>query len=348
MEKCCSFFDSTIRDGSHAVKHQLTMENIQAYCRGVDAAGLDVVIVGHGNGLGASTLQTGLSLLSDHEMLTCAKENLKRTKLGAFLIPGYGTIKEDILPAMECGAELFCIASHCTEANVTRQHIEYVRSQGKEPYGVLMMYHMASTEIIVEQARKMQEYGALGVIIMDSAGASVPSIVRKTICSLKDKLEIKIGFHPHNNLGLAVSNALLALDCGADIIDATVRGFGAGAGNCQLEALAAALQKEGIETGLDLYKLLDVSEDIVKDIWPNGCGLSALSIVSGLSGVFSSFSTHVLNASKRFHVDPRDVFIELGKYKVVGGQEDVVVEVAMNLAQRSKQSVESSMLESLL
>lgn len=348
MKKSCSFFDSTLRDGSHAIKHQLTKETIRDYCIGVDDAGLDVVIVGHGNGLGASTLQTGLSLLSDREMLTCAKENLKKTKLGAFLIPGYGTIKDDILPAMECGTELFCIASHCTEANVTRQHIEYVRSQGKEVYGVLMMYHMTTTDVIVEQALKMQDYGALGVIIMDSAGASVPSMVRRTVCALKDKLTIKVGFHPHNNLGLAVSNALLALDCGADIIDATVRGFGAGAGNCQLEALVAALQKEGVETGLDLYKLLDVSEDVIKNIWPNGGALSALSIVSGLSGVFSSFVTHVLNASKRFHVDPRDIFIELGKYKVVGGQEDMVVEVAMNLAQKSKQNVENSMLESLL
>lgn len=336
MEKRCLFFDSTLRDGCHAIKHQLTKENIRDYCLGVDAAGLDVVIVGHGNGLGASTLQTGLSLLSDHEMLTCAKENLKQTKLGAFLIPGYGTIKDDIIPAIECGVDLFCIAAHCTEANVTRQHIEYIRSQGKEAYGVLMMYHMASVEAIVEQAHKMQEYGALGVIIMDSAGASVPGMVRKTLYSLKDKLAVKIGFHPHNNLGLAVSNALLALDCGADIIDATVRGFGAGAGNCQLEALAATLQKEGIKTGLDLYRLLDVSENIIKDIWPNGSGLSALSIVSGLSGVFSSFTTHVINASKRFHVDPRDIFIELGKHRVVGGQEDVVVEVAMNLAQKSK------------
>ena len=348
MEKCCSFFDSTLRDGSHAIKHQLTKDNIAEYCAGVDGAGFDVVIVGHGNGLGASTLQTGLSLTSDYDMLTTAKQNLKKTKLGAFLIPGYGTIHDDIKPAMECGVDLFCIASHCTEANVTRQHIEYVLSQGKDAYGVLMMYHMAPTEVIVQQALKMQEYGAMGVIIMDSAGASTPRLVETTIKALKENLSIKVGFHPHNNMGLAVSNALLALDCGADIIDGTVRGFGAGAGNCQLEALAAVLLKEGVYSGLDLYKLLDVSEDVVAKIWPNGNGLSALSIISGMSGVFSSFATHVLNASKRFNVDPRDIFIELGKLKVVGGQEDMVVEVAMNFAQKNKQEIESSMLESLL
>lgn len=347
MDKCCNFFDSTLRDGSHAIKHQLTKDNIIDYCTGIDEAGMDVVIVGHGNGLGASTLQTGLSLLSDHEMLTCAKQNLKKTKLGAFLIPGYGTIKDDIMPAIDCGVDLFCIASHCTEANVTRQHIEYVLSKGKEAYGVLMMYHMAPTEVVVEQALKMQEYGAHGVIIMDSAGASTPRMVENTIKALKDKLTVKVGFHPHNNMGLAVSNALLALDCGADIIDGTVRGFGAGAGNCQMEALAAVLQKEEVYTGLDLYRLLDVSEDVVSKIWPNN-GLSALSIVSGMSGVFSSFATHVRNASKRFGVDSRDIFIELGKLKVVGGQEDMVVEVAMNFAQKRKQNPEDFMIESLL
>ena len=341
-------FDSTLRDGSHALKHQLTRETIAAYCDKVDDAGLEVVIVGHGNGLGASTLQTGLSLLTDAEMLTVAREHLKKTKLGVFLIPGYGTILEDIAPALEIGVDVVCVASHCTEANVTRQHIEYVKSKGKEVYGVLMMYHMTTVDKIVEEALKMESYGAQGVFIMDSAGASTPQMVIDTIKALKANLKIKVGFHPHNNLGLAVGNAYLALEAGADIIDATTRGLGAGAGNCQLEAFIAMMDKQGLETGVDLYRILDASEDIIAPLWPEGAALSALSIVSGLSGVFSSFATHVKNASKQFDIDPRDIFIELGNRKVVGGQEDMVVDVAMNLAQQQADDETSYLLESLL
>ena len=327
------FFDATLRDGSHAVKHQLTKDIIAQFCKGIDSAGLYTVIVGHGNGLGASSLQVGLSFLTDKEMLTTAKSNLKNTKLGAYMIPGFGTIEDDIKPAMECGVELFKFGCHCTEANITRQHIEYVKNCGLEAYGVLMMYHMAPTSIILEEAQKMQSYGANGVILMDSAGASTPELVKRTIVTLVNGLDIEVGFHPHNNMGLAVSNAYIAVQEGAMIVDGTVRGFGAGAGNCQLEALASLLKKEGYDLNIDLYKLFDVGEQVIAPI-SNGMGLTDISIVSGMSGVFSAFKTHVLNASKEFDVDPRDIFIELGKRKVVAGQEDMIVEVATELAER--------------
>lgn len=341
-------FDSTLRDGSHAIKHQLTEEDIVKYCNAMDGCGAEVIIVGHGNGLGASSLQTGLSLLSDNVMLKTAKANLKKTKLGVFLIPGYGTIHDNIEPALDLGVDLVCVASHCTEANVTWQHIEYVRSKGKDVYGVLMMYHMVTPERLLEEALKMESYGAMGVIIMDSAGASTPGMVKEMVDTLKPKLKCKLGFHPHNNLGLAVGNAYTAWKMGVDIIDATVRGFGAGAGNCQLEALIAVLEKEGVNTGIDLYRLLDASDDIIAKIWQEGNGQSALNIISGLSGVFSSFAAHVKNAAKQFNVDPRDIFIELGQRKVVGGQEDVVVDVAMNIAQKKVKDGTSYTLESLL
>ena len=257
------FFDATLRDGSHAIKHQLKAETIETYCKAIDSAGMYTVIVGHGNGLGASSLQVGLSLLSDNEMLSTARKNLNRTKLGAYLIPGFGTIEDDIIPALNNGVELFKIGCHCTEADVTRQHIEYIKNAGKEAYGVLMMYHLASTERILEEAQKMQSYGTDGVIIMDSAGASTPELVKRTIGTLSDNLRIDVGFHPHNNMGLAVSNAYTAIKQGASIIDGTVRGFGAGAGNVQLEAIIALLQKEEYEFGVNLYRLLDVSEQIV-------------------------------------------------------------------------------------
>jgi len=328
------FFDSTLRDGSHAIRHQLSKDNIVDYCQNMDSSGMHTIIVGHGNGLGASSLQVGLSLLEDEEMLQAARDNLQRTKLGVFLIPGFGTIKDNIRPAINIGADLFCIASHCTEADVTRQHIEFIRQRGKDAYGVLMMYHMTSTERLVEEALKMQQYGAMGIVIMDSAGASTSELVKQTICSLVNNVDVEIGFHPHNNLGLAVSNACIAVNEGASIIDGTLRGFGAGAGNCQLEVVVGLLEKAGIKTGLDFYKMLDVSDSVVLNMMETVSGIDSISIVSGMAGVFSSFAPHVRKAAEKFQVDPRDIFIELGKRKVVGGQEDVIIEIAIDLLAR--------------
>lgn len=342
------FFDSTLRDGSHAIKHQLTKENIKSYCQSMDLSGMHTIIVGHGNGLGASSLQVGLSLLTDSEMLQVARENLQRTKLGAFIIPGFGTIENDIIPAMENGVELFCVGAHCTEADVTKQHIEFIRNKGRDAYGILMMYHMTSTEKLVDEALKMQEYGARGVVIMDSAGASTPELVKRTIGSLTEQLDVQVGFHPHNNLGLAVANAWIAIEEGASIIDGTLRGFGAGAGNCQLEALIALLDKMKIKTGVDLYRLLDTSENIVSKMMIKDMGLTSTSIVSGMAGVFSSFATHVNKAAERFEVDPRDIFVELGNRKVVGGQEDVIIEVAEELKKKQEEDNLTYQLGSLL
>ena len=341
-------FDSTLRDGSHAIKHNLSKKTISDYCAKMDNAGMEVVIVGHGNGLGASSVQGGLSVLSDLEMIEAARENLNKTLLGAFLTTGYGTIKDDISPALDAGVDLVCVAAHCTEANVARQHIEYVAERGKKVYGVLLMYHMAELDVLIGEANKIQDYGANGVIIMDTAGASTPNLVSDTIKALKRNLSIDVGFHPHNNLGMAVGNAYVAYQSGADIIDATLRGFGAGAGNCQMEAFVALLQKSNIETGIDLFLLLDVGEQVIDPIWPNGKALSSVSVVSGMAGINSTFGTHVDRAAKLYGVDPKTIFIELGKLKVVGGQEDIIVDVAMNLAQRTKNNITDDIISSLL
>jgi 4-hydroxy 2-oxovalerate aldolase len=341
-------FDSTLRDGSHAVKQKLSLNNIEEYCSAIDDAGLYTVIVGHGNGLGASSLQVGLSAFPDEEMLITAKNNLNKTKLGAFLLPGFGTIKNDLAPALDIGVSLVCIGAHCTEADVTRQHIEYVRSREKEVYGVLMMCHMADKSKLVEQALKMQEYGAMGVILMDSAGSSTPDMTKEKIDALVEKLRIRVGFHAHNNLGLAIANSYIALKSGATIIDGTTRGFGAGAGNCQLEVIVGLLRKEEIETGIDLYKLMDASDDIVAKIMNKPQEITSLSLISGIAGVFSGFAPHVKAASERFGVDPRDIFLELGKRKVVAGQEDVIVDVAAFLAQLKDSKDMSYQIESLL
>ena len=342
------FFDATLRDGSHANKHQFSAEDIENYCQKMDAAGLDCIVVGHGNGLGASSLQIGMSKLPDTEMLRVARENLQQTKLGAYMIPGFGTIHDNLIPAIECGVDLFKIGCHCTEADTTKQHIEYVASRNLPVYGVLMMYHMAGVDRLLEEAQKMQSYGAHGVIIMDSAGASTPEMVVRTIDMLCDKLHIQVGFHAHNNLGLAVANTYLAIQHGATIVDATVRGYGAGAGNCQLEAIAALHLREGVSIKLDLYRIMDAGEELVKNYPSCTMGVDDISVVNGMAGTFSAFKYHAIRAGKLFGVDPRDILMEAGKRQAVAGQEDLLMQIAEELKSSQSKNDISYYLSSLL
>jgi len=348
MKKNILIIDSTLRDGSHAMKHQFTEQNVADYAKGAENAKIKILIVGHGNGLGASSLQLGKSLLEDRKMLGVAKKQLDKTKLGAFLIPGFGTIKNNIKPAIETGIDVLMVASHCTEANVTRQHIQYAVNNGIETYGVLMMSHMSSAPKLLAQSLKMQEYGAKGIILMDSAGAYLPNDVTEKVSTLVDGLSIKVGFHAHNNLGMAVANSVAAVQSGATIIDTTSRGLGAGAGNCQMEVLVAVLHKMGYSTGLDLYALIDNSENIISKIMKQPQEINAITLVSGLAGVFSGFAPHAKKAAERFNVDVKDILIELGKRGIVGGQEDIIVDVAMNLQQNKKFSNENYEIQSLL
>lgn len=332
--KDLKIFDSTLRDGSHAISHQLTAAQVEEYCRAIDAAGMHTVIVGHGNGLGASSLQVGQVATSDHELLTVARRELKKTKLGVFMLPGFGTIKDDLAPALQLGVDLVCVGAHCTEADVTQQYISYVAEQGREVYGVLMMYHMTSVDRLVEEAKKMVSYGAQGIIIMDSAGASTPALVKETITALVQSLPVPVGFHAHDNLGMAVAHTWMALEAGARIVDGTVRGFGAGAGNCPIEVLVALLKKMDYTVPVDLYTLMDVSDQIVTKIMKKPQEIDSVSLTSGLAGVFSGFALPVKRAAERYQVDPRDIFMALGKRRVVGGQEDIVMEVAMEIAKQ--------------
>lgn len=342
-----TIIDSTLRDGSHAIFHQLTRANIENYCKGAERAKVPIVMVGHGNGLGASSLQLGYSLLTDHQMLVDARKNLKNTKLGAFLIPGFGTIEKDLKPAIADGVELMMVASHCTEANVTRQHIEFLVGRKVKTYGVLMMSHMASADKLLEQARMMEGYGVSGVILMDSAGAYLPGDVAEKVGKLTKNLKTDIGFHPHNNLGLGIANALAAVSAGARIVDGTTRGMGAGAGNCQLEVFIAVCEKLGIKTGVDLYKLLDVGDNVVTRIMKVPQEISSVSLVSGLAGVFSGFAPHAKRNAKKFNVDVRNILMELGKRKVVAGQEDIIIDVAYGLKKHRKRATADPM-EALL
>lgn len=324
--------DPTLRDGNHAVRHQLNAAQVALYAAAADAAGVPIVEVGHGNGLGASSLQVGESLISDREMLEVARENLVNSKLSIHVIPGFATINKDLKTAIEIGVDLVRVASHCTEADITQRHIGYARDKGKEVYGVLMMSHMASKELLAEEALKMESYGAEALVIMDSAGAYLPSDVTERITELVKSLTIPVGFHGHNNLGMAVANSVAAVQAGATILDGTARGFGAGSGNTQLEVLVAVLEKMGFSTGIDLYKILDAADIAEKELMPVIPSIKSLSVVSGLSGVFSGFAKHVERISKEYGVNANDVFFELGRRKVVAGQEDLIIEVAMKLA----------------
>lgn len=324
--------DSTLRDGSHAVSHQFTKKQITDYSKGAEKALIKILIVGHGNGLGASSLQLGMSLLKDEEMLRIAKSSLHNTKLGAFLIPGFGTIKDNLEPAIKAGITDLMIASHCTESNITKQHIEYCVKNKIKPYGVLMMAHMSNPKSVLYQAQLMESYGASAVLLMDSAGAMLPSEVKRKVMKLVKHLTIPVGFHAHNNLGMAIANSVTAVESGAIILDTTARGLGAGAGNCQLEVIVAVLKKMGYKIDLDLNQLMDNSENIIKPIMQKAQEISLIELSSSLAGVFSGFAPHAKKAAKKFNVDVRDIFIELGKRKVVAGQEDLIIDVAAFIA----------------
>lgn len=325
-----------MRDGNHAVAHQLSAQQIAVYAAAADAAGIPIVEVGHGNGLGASSLQVGESLVDDITMLTTARAHLTKSKLGIHVIPGFATIQRDLRVAIDLGVDVVRVASHCTEADITQRHLSYVREKGKEAYGVLMMSHMSSAALLVEEAQKMVQYGAEGIIIMDSAGHFLPADVTERIKALVENLPVPVGFHGHNNLGMAVANSIAAIEVGATILDATARGFGAGAGNTQLEVLIAVLERLGYTTGIDLYKMLDAADVAEKEVMPSIPVVKSESIVSGLAGVFSGFAKHVTRISKEYNVDQRDVYFALGNRKVVAGQEDLIIEVVMDIANRKK------------
>jgi len=325
--------DSTLRDGNHAVRHQLGAEDIRAYAKAAERAGVDVLEVGHGNGIGASSLQVGIAALSDTEMLRTAKAELRDARLGVLSMPGFSCVERHLKPALDCGVDEVRVGTHCTEANVTRQQITLLRDLGVPVKGILMMSHMASATQLVEQARLLQDYGAQAVILMDSAGAYTPAEVREKVGALAEHLDAAVGFHAHNNLGLAVANSITAIESGASIIDVTARGFGAGAGNAPLELVAANLHTAKISSRLRLFSALDAADfaesAFVRRVPTN----DGVTIASGMAGVFSGFAGPAKRAGDRFAVDPRAILMELGRRRVVAGQEDTIIEVALSLAE---------------
>lgn len=323
--------DPTLRDGHHAVRHSLGPDQIRAYALAANAAGLPVVEVGHGNGLGASSLQVGRARLSDDEMLAITREALTTSKLAVFLLPGWGTV-QDIKKAIAHEVDLVRIGTHCTEGNLAERHLGFLREQDVEAHAVLLMSHMATPEQLAEECALLVGFGATGVGIMDSAGHYLPADVTERIRAIRAATDVPVMFHGHNNLSMAVANSIAAAEAGADILDACARGFGAGAGNTQLEVLVPVLERLGYQTGIDLYRLLEAADIAGRELMPAPPTIDSISIVSGLAGVFSGFKNPVLDVSAREGVDARDVFFELGRRQVVAGQEDLIVDVAQALS----------------
>lgn len=332
-DKPIKITEVSLRDGSHVVKHQFTEAQVKSVAKALDDAGMHYIEVSHGDGLGGSTLQYGKSLVDEMKLIEAAVEEVKQATVAVLLIPGIGTVHE-LKQANSLGAGLVRVATHVTEADVSAQHIEYARKLGMETFGFLMMAHSAPVEKLVEQAKLMESYGAQGVYITDSAGALLPHEVRERVRALRQSLQVEVGFHAHNNLSLAVANTLAAIEEGATRIDGSVRCLGAGAGNTQTEALIAVLNRLGIDVGIDLYKIMDLAEEVVGPILPGSQEIRKGSLAMGYAGVYSSFLLHAESAAKRFNLDSRDILLELGKRKAVGGQEDMILDVAAELAQR--------------
>jgi len=325
-----SMIDTTLRDGSHALRHRFTPELAAAIAGGLDRCGVPIIELSHGDGLGGSSYTYGFSKCSEFDLLRAAAEKLKNSKLAVLLLPGIGTI-EDLKKAHECGARAVRVATHVTEADVSEQHIKAAKEMGMFAVGFLMMAHMSPPQAIAEEARKMESYGADYINLADSAGYLLPEDVTARIKAVRAAVKIPIGFHAHNNLGLAVANSLAAVDAGAEYIDATLRGLGAGAGNTQIEVLTGVLQRKGIETGLNFYGLMDLAEQVVMPIMLRPQVIDNGSLMLGYAGVYSSFLLHVYAAAEKYELEPRDILVELGKRKMVGGQEDMIIDVAYQL-----------------
>ena len=330
-KKSFEILDVTLRDGSHAMSHAFTPQQVRETARGLDAAGVRYFEVSHGDGLGGSSLQYGLSAHNELELIEAAADECTQAEVSVLLIPGIG-VKGDLQDAVKAGAKMVRVATHVTEADVAAQHIALGRELGLKTVGFLMMSHMASTEKIVEQAKLFESYGAEVIYVTDSAGHMLPQDVTDRISALKQSVECEIGFHGHNNLSMAMANTVAAVEAGATYIDGSLRALGAGSGNTQTEVMVAVLERLGYNTGIDLYKIMDVANDTVAPFMPRPQEITGSSLVMGYSGVYSSFLLHTNVAAKRFGVDERDILVELGRMKAVGGQEDLIYDVAQGLA----------------
>ena len=327
--------DTTLRDGSHAMRHQFTRQQVRDVAQALDKAGIPVLEVTHGDGLAGSSIQYGFSRTNEMDLIEEARNAVTKARIAALLLPGIGTRKE-LKDASARGIQVVRIATQCTEADISEQHFGMAKEMGLEAVGFLMMSHMRPPEFLAEQALLMERYGADCVYVVDSAGALLPKGAASRVHALKEALKVQVGFHAHNNLGLGVGNTLAAVDAGADQVDGTLRGLGAGAGNTATELIAAALDRLGFEHEWDVFGLLDAAEFVVAPFMPFQPIPDRDSIAIGYAGVYSTFLLHAKRLGKQYNVDPLEILVELGKRKAVAGQEDWILDVTLELAKHNK------------
>jgi len=325
--------DMSLRDGMHPKRHQITIEQMKSIAKGLDQAGVPLIEVTHGDGLGGASVNYGFPAASDEEYLRAVIPEMKHAKVSALLLPGIGTV-DHLRMAADCGVTTIRVATHCTEADVSEQHINLGRKMGLDTVGFLMMAHMVEPEKILEQALLMESYGANCIYATDSAGYMLPDDVTARIALLRDKLkpETEIGFHGHHNLAMGIANSLAAVEAGARRIDGACGGMGAGAGNTPMEVFIAVCSRMGIETGVDVLKISDVAEDLVTPILDFPVRIDRNSLTLGYAGVYSSFLLFAKRAEAKYGISAREILIELGRQKMVGGQEDMIEDTAMTMA----------------
>lgn len=325
--------DMSLRDGMHAKRHQITLDQMTSIATAMDEAGMPMIEVTHGDGLGGASVNYGFPAHSDEAYLKAVVPKMKQAKVSALLLPGIGTV-DDLKMAHDCGVQSIRVATHCTEADVSEQHIGMSRKMGMDTVGFLMMAHMIAPAQLLEQAKLMVSYGANCIYATDSAGYMLPGDVTARITLLRAELpaEVEIGFHGHHNMGMAIANSLAAIEAGASRIDGSVAGLGAGAGNTPLEVLCAVLDRMNVETGIDLYKIMDVAEDLVVPMMDFPIRVDRDALTLGWAGVYGSFLLFAKRAEQKYGVPARDLLVELGRRGTVGGQEDMIEDLAITMA----------------
>ena len=327
--------DMSLRDGMHPKRHQITVQQMRDVARGLDEAGVPLIEVTHGDGLGGASVNYGFPAASDEEYLRAVVPELKNSKVSALLLPGIGTV-DHLKMAADCGVTTIRVATHCTEADVSEQHIQLGREMGLDTVGFLMMAHMIPAEQLVEQALLMESYGANCLYVTDSAGYMLPEDVKARIGLLREKAkpETEIGFHGHHNLSMGVANSIAAVEAGANRIDAACGGLGAGAGNTPTEVFVAVANRMGIDTGVDLFKVSDVAEDLIQPLLDFPVRIDRNALTLGYAGVYSSFLLFAQRAEAKYGISAREILLELGRQKMVGGQEDMIEDTALTLARK--------------
>ncbi|MFD5826301.1 4-hydroxy-2-oxovalerate aldolase [Lentzea sp. NPDC060358] len=325
--------DTSLRDGSHHKRHQFTAEDVRSIVAALDGAGVPVIEVTHGDGLGGSSFNYGFSRTPEQELIKVAVATARQARIAVLMLPGVG-VKDDILVSQDNGASIVRIATHCTEADVSVQHFQLARDRGLETVGFLMMAHSQPPEALAKQARIMADAGCQCVYVVDSAGALVLEQVSDRVAALVAELgdDAQVGFHGHENLGLSVANSVAAARAGAKQIDGSVRGFGAGAGNTPLEAFVGVCDKLGFSTGVDFFKIVDAAEDVVRPVMPEECLLDRMALMMGYAGVYSSFLKHAYTQAERYGVSGAQILVRAGERKLVGGQEDQLIDIALELS----------------